>query len=138
MKSRYELKSLEDMENMIKDIAHFLKNHIIFLIGDMGAGKTTFVKYFMKTQCGTDDVYSPTFSIENRYGAGGCDIIHFDLYRLEDAEELETIGFYDSLKENATIFIEWADKFDINRSVKDYKSIYFKIGQDGSRSVSIE
>ncbi len=123
---------------MAKDIAPFIKNNIIFLNGEIGAGKTTFTKYLVEIYGLNDEVCSPTFSLENRYNTKNGLIIHFDLYRIKNEEELDMIGFYDTLKEDATILIEWADKFNIEKYIKNYKIISFKIHDSNIRYVTIK
>ena len=137
MKSEYILKSEDDTKNMAKEIAFDIKNKIIFLNGEIGAGKTTFTKYLVEAFGLKDEVCSPTFALENRYETENGLIIHFDLYRLKSEEELDMIGFYDTLKENATILIEWADKFNIEKYIKNYKIMSFKKLDNDIRSVTI-
>ncbi len=138
MNFEYILKCVEDTKNMAKDIAPFIKNNIIFLNGEIGAGKTTFTKYLVEIYGLNDEVCSPTFSLENRYNTKNGLIIHFDLYRIKNEEELDMIGFYDTLKEDATILIEWADKFNIEKYIKNYKFISFKIHDSNIRYVTIK
>lgn len=138
MNFEYILKCVEDTKNMAKDIAPFIKNNIIFLNGEIGAGKTTFTKYLVEIYGLNDEVCSPTFSLENRYNTKNGLIIHFDLYRIKNEEELDMIGFYDTLKEDATILIEWADKFNIEKYIKNYKIISFKIHDSNMRYVTIK
>ena len=138
MNFEYILKCVEDTKNMAKDIAPFIKNNIIFLNGEIGAGKTTFTKYLVEIYGLNDEVCSPTFSLENRYNTKNGLIIHFDLYRIKNEEELDMIGFYDTLKEDATILIEWADKFNIEKYIKNYKIISFKIHDSNIRYVIIK
>lgn len=138
MNSEYILKCEEDTKNMAKDIAPFLKNNITFLNGEIGAGKTTFTKYLVEVYGLSDEVCSPTFALENRYETKNGLIIHFDLYRIKSEEELDMIGFFDTLKEDATILIEWADKFNIEKYIKNYKIMSFKILDDNIRSVTIK
>ena len=138
MNSEYILKCEEDTKNMAKDIAPFLKNNITFLNGEIGAGKTTFTKYLVQVYGLSDEVCSPTFALENRYETKNGLIIHFDLYRIKSEEELDMIGFFDTLKEDATILIEWADKFNIEKYIKNYKIMSFKILDDNTRSVTIK
>ena len=138
MNSEYILKCEEDTKNMAKDIAPFIKNNIIFLNGEIGAGKTTFTKYLVEIYGLADEVCSPTFALENRYETKSGLIIHFDLYRIKSEEELDMIGFYDTLKEEATILIEWADKFNIEKYIKNYKIISLKILDNNIRSVTIK
>ncbi len=138
MNFEYILKCVEDTKNMAKDIAPFIKNNIIFLNGEIGAGKTTFTKYLVEIYGLNDEVCSPTFSLENRYNTKNGLIIHFDLYRIKNEEELDMIGFYDTLKEDATILIEWADKFNIEKYIKNYKISSFKIHDSNIRYVTIK
>ena len=138
MNFEYILKCVEDTKNMAKDIAPFIKNNLIFLNGDIGVGKTTFTKYLVEIYGLNDEVCSPTFSLENRYNTKNGLIIHFDLYRIKNEEELDMIGFYDTLKEDATILIEWADKFNIEKYIKNYKIISFKIHDSNIRYVTIK
>ncbi len=138
MNFEYILKCVEDTKNMAKDIAPFIKNNIIFLNGEIGAGKTTFTKYLVEIYGLNDEVCSPTFSLENRYNTKNGLIIHFDLYRIKNEEELDMIGFYDTLKEDATILIEWADKFNIEKYIKNYKIISFKIHDSNIRYITIK
>ena len=138
MNFEYILKCVEDTKNMAKDIAPFIKNNITFLNGEIGAGKTTFTKYLVEIYGLNDEVCSPTFSLENRYNTKNGLIIHFDLYRIKNEEELDMIGFYDTLKEDATILIEWADKFNIEKYIKNYKIISFKIHDSNIRYVTIK
>lgn len=138
MNAEYILKCVEDTKNMAKDIAPFLKNNIIFLNGEIGAGKTTFTKYLVEAYGLTDEVCSPSFALENIYKTQNGLIIHFDLYRINNEEELDMIGFYDTLKEDATILIEWADKFNIEKYIKKYKIISFKKLENNIRSVIIK
>lgn len=82
----------------------------ILLQGDLGAGKTTFTKYLCKSAGVKVDVTSPTFTIMREYKGKKFEIIHFDLYRIEDATEVQEFGFeeyvYDT-KNNQIVLIEW-------------------------------
>lgn len=138
MKYKFILKSEEDTKKMAAELLPYLKNKIVFLNGGIGAGKTTFTGYFVN-ECGMDnETYSPTFSIENRYEIPGSLLIHFDLYRINSEEELDMIGFYETLNENATIFIEWADKFNIEKYIKNHITMTFSVENDGSRIVTVD
>ena len=81
---------------------------VIYLIGDLGAGKTTlaqnFIGYF-----GFDKVKSPTYTLVESYQNDAIDIHHFDCYRLSDPEELEYIGIREYLKPNSLQLIEWPE-----------------------------
>jgi tRNA threonylcarbamoyladenosine biosynthesis protein TsaE len=85
---------------------------VIALCGDLGAGKTTFVRGLAQgAGAATDDVASPTFALANEY-AGRVVVAHLDLYRLERERELDDIGFDDLLdRPDVAAVIEWADRF---------------------------
>ncbi len=78
--------------------------------GDLGAGKTTYIKQIVKDLGVEEGTSSPSFSIVNEYvTAGGNPIFHFDLYRLKQERELIDIGWEDYLNSNAPIFVEWPE-----------------------------
>ncbi len=85
---------------------------VVFLIGNLGAGKTVFAKgiisgCFGKNIC----VKSPTFSVLEVYNTFDFYIYHFDLYRINNKNELDSIGFYDYLFGKFVLIIEWPEKF---------------------------
>ena len=80
----------------------------VALFGDLGAGKTALVRG-MGAEAGTSEVRSPTFTIVHEYETNPK-LIHFDAYRLADAEELFAIGFEEYLSQNAVIVLEWAER----------------------------
>ncbi len=84
---------------------------IIALTGDLGTGKTFFVKSILKL-FGIEEVTSPTFSIVNTY-SGEAKINHFDFYRIKKVVELYDIGFEEYLNDSSAItFVEWAEMFE--------------------------
>ena len=95
---------------------------VLCLEGDLGAGKTLFVQNVAKMLGVEGEVTSPTFNLMNVY-EGICRVYHFDLYRLENAAELEDIGFYEYTEDpDGIVFIEWSDKFP-EELPDDYLSI---------------
>lgn len=83
---------------------------VIYLRGDLGAGKTTLVRGMLNALGYAGRVKSPTYTLLEPYHAGGLDLRHFDLYRLNDEQEWESAGFRDEFDGNNVLFIEWPEK----------------------------
>ena len=84
---------------------------VIAMYGDLGAGKTAFVRGMAKGMGLTCRVSSPTFTIVNEY-IGERELIHFDMYRLESADELFDIGWEDYLRRGAVCAVEWSENVE--------------------------
>ncbi len=82
---------------------------IIAYKGGLGAGKTTFTRGLAVGMGLPDEVHSPTFALVNEYRGGGKVMYHFDMYRIMNAEALETTGFYDYMSEDSVIVCEWSE-----------------------------
>lgn len=128
--------SPEQTKQIAKDLAQNLKGgDIVLLHGDLGAGKTTFVKGLAEGLGVTDDITSPTFTLMNHYKINDQrstidELVHVDTYRLEEEQELVDIGIEDYLGEENTIcVIEWPEK--IEDLLVDKKTLNIKIEHDG-------
>lgn len=103
----FEVKSIEDWESLIDEILPLIKHKILLLKGNLGAGKTTFTQSLVKKMGSKDEVNSPTYSLVNEYLSPKGHIFHFDLYRVENIEELFDIGIEEYLDSGVLSIIEW-------------------------------
>lgn len=85
---------------------------IILLIGDLGAGKTTFTKSVAKYLKIKEHITSPTFTMVNEYHSGRLVLYHFDMYRIEDDSEAREIGLEEYFNSNAVCMIEWPERIE--------------------------
>lgn len=104
---KYKSKNSEQTFELAHKLAKYIKGgDIILLNGDLGAGKTTFVKGFAKSKGVKQSVTSPTFNLLKTYETNDFTIVHVDAYRLEGGEFDE---LYDYANEENVIFIEWSN-----------------------------
>ncbi len=105
----FRISSLEELSAVaVRFLIKYPSQGIFLLHGEMGAGKTTFVKAICKA-LGLDETSSPTFSLVNHYANDKISVYHFDLYRLKNLEEALDFGFDEYLDKRGYIFIEWPD-----------------------------
>jgi len=83
---------------------------VIFLQGDLGAGKTTFARAYIHALGFKGYVKSPSYGLLETYAAGGQNVLHLDLYRIEDPEELEFLAIRDLYDDTAVLLVEWPDR----------------------------
>ena len=108
---RYISNSVEETEQIGADLACKLPaGSIVAFTGDLGAGKTAFVRGMARGLNITERVTSPTFTIVNEYEGGSRPLFHFDLYRLFDADELFDIGLEDYLSRGGICAVEWSER----------------------------
>ncbi|MDR2714098.1 MAG: tRNA (adenosine(37)-N6)-threonylcarbamoyltransferase complex ATPase subunit type 1 TsaE [Coriobacteriales bacterium] len=104
---------------------------IIILTGDLGAGKTQLAKGIAQGLGITESITSPTFNLMLVYKAADKTLQHFDLYRLEAAEQLDDIDYFGCLESDAISLVEWGDKFS-QALPEDYLEISLELGLSGN------
>lgn len=125
----------EATKQLAATLAPFLhEGDVILLEGDLGAGKTQFVQGVAAGLGISAAVTSPTFNIVLQYKGGRLPLNHFDLYRLEDAGQLEDIAYYETLEDEGVSFVEWGSKFP-EAMPYGYLEISIGIDEDGMRIV---
>jgi tRNA threonylcarbamoyladenosine biosynthesis protein TsaE len=109
--STERLKDRQAARAWVKKIAVRLHRPcVVLLSGELGAGKTQFVRWFLQ-EWGAKDVASPTFAIHHEYETERGRVDHIDLYRVESDADLESSGFWDLLQQDdALMFVEWAER----------------------------
>ena len=133
-KLKYTLDTIHVVSDHIKDLVN---NYTIFFFeGDMGSGKTTLIKQIVKDIGISENVKSPTFSLVNEYIENDLIIFHFDLYRINKENELDSIGFYEYLDSGKLCFIEWPN-IAIQNIYKDYVLIKISVTSDSEREIEI-
>tara|TARA_Y100000741_G_scaffold313092_1_gene257908 strand:- start:35 stop:490 length:456 start_codon:yes stop_codon:yes gene_type:complete len=124
-----QLSSLKDTENLSKKFTKIIKpGDIIFLYGEIGTGKTTFVRFLInhlevENQIKKSDILSPTFNIVYDYEIGQIKIHHYDLYRLKNYKDILELGMFENSKEHIKI-IEWPEL--IKTKPKDRIDLFFE------------
>ena len=107
--SLIDISSEETTKELAKNFSNYLKGgEVIFLYGEMGVGKTTFVKYLinqfqMKKRLQTTEVTSPTFNLLNEYETDDLIIKHYDLFRLKDISEVKNLDIFDKNQNTITL-----------------------------------
>ena len=107
----YNSNSPKETENIAKAFSKELNGgDVICLNGDLGTGKTAFVGGLVKALGYAESISSPTFTIVNCYEGGKFPIYHFDVYRIEDPDEMYEIGYEEYIYGDGVTLIEWSEK----------------------------
>jgi tRNA threonylcarbamoyladenosine biosynthesis protein TsaE len=109
--------SAEETENCGAELAKLMEEDrtlpaFIALYGDLGVGKTAFVRGFTSVFAQSARVKSPTFALVNEYKGTELSVFHFDMYRINDEDELYSIGFYDYQDRNGICLVEWSENIE--------------------------
>jgi len=112
--SKITIATLQDLPHVVATFLKIIKNKkVIAFYGEMGVGKTTFIKELCHQLGVIGNINSPTFSIVNEYETESKNIIyHFDFYRIKDENEVMDLGYEDYFYSNNYCFIEWPEKID--------------------------
>ena len=122
--------SPEATKQLAATLAPYLRpGDVIVLDGDLGAGKTQFVQGVAAGLGVKSPVTSPTFNILLEYDDGALPLYHFDLYRLEDEDELEDVDFFGVIEGDGVSFIEWGEKFP---RAMPYTYLQITVSQDAN------
>ena len=111
MNARYDVNGVEETWEVAKAFAAELKpGDVVCLDGDLGAGKTTFTQGVAAALGAKRPVTSPTFCLVVEHPTERVLLVHMDLYRLHDADDVLSIGWEDYLARGAVLFVEWPDR----------------------------
>ena len=137
MSLKFIVRKEEELCAVAKMILEKYNSKIFLFYGEMGVGKTSFIKKFCKELRVSDIVSSPTFSIVNQYSNVNDEIIyHFDFYRTEKKEEVFDIGYEEYLFSSSYCFIEWPEKIE-DLLPTNYLKINMKL-DDNNRIINIQ
>jgi tRNA threonylcarbamoyladenosine biosynthesis protein TsaE len=113
-----------------------MRGTVIALSGDLGAGKTQFVKGLARGLGISQRVHSPTFALVNEYGGGRLKLFHLDLYRLETSEQILSAGIEEFLSPDGVAVIEWAERiYDLRSTIYDLKKVHIEIVSGTERKI---
>ena len=128
--------SLNEIEDSAKQFIAYLKDKkVVAFSGNLGAGKTTFIKELCKQLGVEENVTSPTFSIINQYTTvNNSTIFHIDLYRVKDEEEAINAGVEESIYSGDVCFIEWPEKL-ISLLPEDTVDVFMETVNESKRKL---
>ena len=141
--STIDISSEETTRELAKNFSNYLKGgEVIFLHGEMGVGKTTFVKYLInqlliKKNLQTTEVTSPTFNLLNEYEIDNLIIKHYDLFRLKNESEIKNLDLFDQNKNTITL-IEWPELIEKENVKKTIDLVFNYENELNNRSVKID
>jgi tRNA threonylcarbamoyladenosine biosynthesis protein TsaE len=138
-----DISSEETTKELANNFSNYLKGgEVIFLYGEMGVGKTTFVKYLInqlliKKNLQTTEVTSPTFNLLNEYEVDKLIIKHYDLFRLKNESEIKNLDLFDQNKNTITL-IEWPELIEKENVKKTIDLVFNYENELNNRSVKID
>lgn len=127
---------LHEIDKVAQEVLHQQPEKVILFNGQMGAGKTTFIKALSKALGVQNATSSPTFSLVNEYEIPNGLVYHFDVYRLKNETEALDFGIDDYLYSGHWCFIEWAEKIP-NLIPEKHSVITIEILENGNRIITL-
>lgn len=127
---------IDSVDQVAAQLVSSLQSKTVLVYGDMGAGKTTLIKSLVKELGSNDIVSSPTFSIVNEYATNSELIYHFDLYRINDLEEVYNFGIEEYIYSKNWSIIEWPQIIE-DILPEHVNRIYLEINPDNSRTLRL-
>lgn len=129
--------SVEETQAIARAFAQNVQpDDVLLLVGELGAGKTHFTQGFADGLGIAEVPTSPTFNLVFEYHGGRLPLYHFDLYRLEDADELEDIDYFGIIEGGGVSLVEWGDKFE-EAAPDDHLLLDFAVLPDGTREIEV-
>ncbi len=135
---RIEIQSLDTIADAASEFIKQMKDATVFAFyGNMGAGKTTFIKAICKKLGVDDQINSPTFAIVNEYRSNSCELIyHFDFYRIKSESEAFDFGYEDYFYSGSVCFVEWPELIE-SLLPEDVVNVKIEEKENGKRIVEI-
>ncbi len=137
MNSNYISNSPCDTKKIARELAaQFKGGEVVAFYGDLGLGKTCFVKGLAEGLGYTGDVSSPTFAIINEYLGGRLNLYHFDMYRVTGWDDLYSTGYFEYMEAGGVLAIEWSENIE-NALPEDVIKVTIKRIDENSREIKI-
>lgn len=138
LQAEFHIRDLDDYKKFVqKNIQFFLPGNILLLSGKMGSGKTELVKAIVEVLHQKQNAKSPTFALHHHY-QGTPPIEHWDLYRLQNEDELESSGFWDQMQDRMSfLIIEWPERIQLSWLPQDRQILHLELAvlDDQSRKI---
>ena len=141
--SKIDITSEKSTRELAEKLTSYFKGgEYIFLYGEMGVGKTTFVKYFINKfltneQIKLTEVTSPTFNLLNEYKTSNFVIKHYDLFRIKNSSEIKDLDIFDNNKKTITL-VEWPQLLEKSNKVKSIDLFFIYENELKNRTVQIK
>ncbi|MCI8554531.1 MAG: tRNA (adenosine(37)-N6)-threonylcarbamoyltransferase complex ATPase subunit type 1 TsaE [Clostridiales bacterium] len=133
----YTTRSPEETEAVAASLAACLTGgNVVALYGGLGMGKTAFVRGLAAGRGLAAEVSSPTFALVHEYG-GQPPLVHFDMYRVEGWDDLDTTGYFDYLSAGAILAVEWSERIEKALPAEAIRVRFERLG-DSERRITIE